>query len=564
MVPNSNNIKRKKNNPFWDQFSGGLLHIGKEFESKMVSFRVAGVYILIGSLWVLLSDKLLEKLVQDKQTLTLVSMAKGWVYILITGMLIFGLVYSALRRIHGGELEIIQGYEELATAYEELETAHEELTASEEELRQQFDALMESKKKLAESEERYRLVLEATNDAIWDEQEDKRYFSDRWFGITGYTREELDGIEDWQSLIHPDDYAAAKAIMIEHQQLKTPYYCCEYRFRKKDGQYIWIQARGKALFDKLGNVYRMAGSHSDITKLKEYQQELHYIAYHDQLTSLPNRLALYEEISRLLSFNSDCSLALLFIDVDNFKFINNTLGHAFGDQLIKLLGERLACLLKKDWSLHRPGGDAFIIVIKDIKKQEDVEVVAAHILEGFKEPFAVGNNILHINISIGVSLYPEHGKDINELLRCADIAMYRAKEAGRNRHMVYTQPMDEIVAERMLIEKHLRTALENNEFELYYQPQFDIGSKRISGLEALLRWNSRELGFVSPLKFIKISEETHLIMPLGAWVLKKACAFIKKLHEQGYTDMVISVNVSVLQLFTEGLCGFCTGYFGFL
>lgn len=542
--------KNKETNkePYWDQFSKKIFHTGREFDPRRVSVQITVIYLLVGALWILLSDKILEMIVYDKQTLIMVSLMKGWIYVLVTGLIILSLIYSPLKKIKADEQRMMESYQELTATYEELEAAHEEITASEEELRQQFDSLMESQKQLAESEERHRLISEATNDGIWDEQDDQRYFSDRWLDITGYTREDLERIGDWRSLIHPDDYSAVRAVVLEHQQGKTPYYSCEYRLKVKNGQYIWIQARGKALFDGSGHVYRMAGSHTDITKLKEYQQELQHTAYHDLITGLPNRLALYTQNTGLFSSCPDGGFALLFIDVDHFKFINDTLGHDFGDQLIKLLSKRLSGLLKENCFLYRLSGDEFIIVAKNVKEQEAAEIFAAHILAGFKEPFRLGENLLHINISIGLSLYPEHGRDINELLRCADIAMYRAKEAGRNRHVIYAQTMNEIVAEHVLIEKHLRTALENDEFELHYQPQLDIKDDRITGLEALLRWDSRELGSVSPLKFIRIAEETHLIMPLGAWVLNKACAFIRKIHLQGRIDITLSVNISMLQL----------------
>ncbi len=548
MVQDNSGTKEEIKAHFWEQFSRKLIHISKEFNPIKVSLRIAGIYVFSGVLWILLSDKVLEGMVQDKYILTVISMVKGWIFVFVTGVVIFGLVYFALRRIHEDELRIVQSYKEITATYEELEAAHEELTATEEELRLQFETLLESQKQLSKSEERYRLISEATKDGIWDEHENKRYFSDRWFEITGYTREDLERIGDWKSLIYPDDYEAANAIMVEHQQMKTQHYCCEYRLKGKDGQYIWIQARGKALFDETGNVCNMAGSHSDITKLKKYQQELHYIAYHDLLTDLPNRAALYVETEKLIRANPDSNFTLLFIDADNFKFINDTMGHDSGDQLIKLMGKRLGYLVKETCSIYRLGGDEFIIVHKNSKKKEDVEVFASHVLSGFKEPFKVGDSVLHINISIGVSVYPENGRDINELLRCADIAMYRAKEAGRNRHMVYEQPMNEIITERALIEKYLHTALENDEFKLVYQPQFGIKENMVTGFEALLRWNSQELGLVSPLKFIKVAEETHLIISLGKWVLWKACAFIKKLHTQGHTDLSISVNISILQL----------------
>lgn len=408
MIQESSSAKEEIKANFWEQFLRKLIHISKEFSPIKVALRIAGIYVILGALWILLSDKVLENMVQDKYILTLISMVKGWVFVFFTGVIIFALVYSALRRIHNDELKIVQSYEEITTTYEELETAYEDLTAVEEELR--------------------------------------------------------------------------------------------------------------------------------------------HIAYHDLLTDLPNRAALYIETEKLIRANPDSNFTLLFIDADNFKFINDTMGHDFGDQLVKLMGKRLGYLVKETCSIYRLGGDEFIIVHKNSKKKKDVEVFASHVISGFKEPFKVGDSVLHINISIGVSVYPENGRDINELLRCADIAMYRAKEAGRNRYMVYTQSMNEIVTERMLIEKHLHTALKNNEFKLFYQPQFDIKENMVTGFEALLRWNSQELGLVSPLKFIKVAEETHLIISLGTWALWKACAFIKKLHTQGHTDLSISVNISILQL----------------
>ncbi|MDD3174403.1 MAG: bifunctional diguanylate cyclase/phosphodiesterase, partial [Herbinix sp.] len=213
-------------------------------------------------------------------------------------------------------------------------------------------------------------------------------------------------------------------------------------------------------------------------------------------------------------------------------------------------------------NLYRLGGDEFVIIIND-RGQEGADEYAANILAGLKEPFKLGDSMLHINISIGASIYPDQGRDANELLRCADIAMYKAKEAGGNRYMLYMPSMNDIILERMLIEKYLHLALEKNELELYYQPQFDLIENRITGFEALLRWNSRELGAVSPIKFIKIAEETHLIIPLGTWVMKEACAFMKKLQEQGKFDITIAVNISILQILQDNFIDFIFGVLGF-
>lgn len=551
MLNENNNIEEESKEPYWEQFSKGSLKTGKEFNPKFVAMKIAAVYMLLGIIWILLSDKLLELIIQNKEHMILVSSIKGGIYVIATGGLLFGLVYSPLRRIKKDSHKILESYIELSDTYDRLEAAHEELTASEEELRQQFDTLSDNQKLLAESEERYRLISEAANDAIWDEWENNIYYSERWFEITGYTREEIEEIRDLRILIHPEDRQKSDESLNEYLEKKASHYLNEYRFQKKDGAYIWIQTRGKALFDENGNIYRMAGSHRDITELKEYQEEMESMAYQDVLTGLPNRYALYEDMSNLFLTFPDKGASLLFIDVDNFKFINDSLGHVFGDELLKILSKRLEKLLGKSSNLYRLGGDEFIILMKDIDSVEDAESFAAYIYQNFKSPVQLRDSVLHINISIGIAKYPEHGKDVNELMRCADIAMYNAKMLGRNRHVVYAKSMNDTLTERMLIEEQLRTALLNDEFDVYYQPQLDIKENKITGLEALLRWNNPKLGFISPLKFIPIAEDTHLIMSLGEWVLNKACAFIKRLHGKGHSEIIISVNISMLQLLQE-------------
>lgn len=410
---------------------------------------------------------------------------------------------------------------------------------------------MERPKQLSESEERYRLILEATNDGIWDEQGEKRYFSDRWLEITGYTREDMNRMDNWQDLIHPDDRATAIATMKEHQQKQTPYYSCTYRLRKKDGQYIWIQVRGKALFDENGRVCRMAGSHTDVTELKEYQEQLRYMAYHDILTGLPNRLALYEDLSKVFADSADRKGTLFLVDLDNFKFINDSMGQSFGDRLLKIVGTRLIQALNGAGSVYRFGGDEFVVYINGYGRAEELIGYALEITGSFKTPLQIGNSVFQITSSVGVALYPEHGSSPDELLRCADYALHSAKKTGKNRFAYFDQTMNEAFSEWKVVERHLRTALEKDEFHICYQPQLDLDTGRISGFEALLRWRSPELGDVPPVRFIKIAEDTHSIIEIGKWVLKNACCFIKEIHRSGSPGLSVSVNISILQLLQE-------------
>lgn len=283
-------------------------------------------------------------------------------------------------------------------------------------------------------------------------------------------------------------------------------------------------------------------------KIKESEERLAYIAYHDTLTQLPNKLSLYEYTAKDIIVSANTSAALLFIDIDNFKYVNDTMGHAFGDQLLIKISERLASSLGEADSVYRLSGDEFIILLHAIADEAEAEAFAAKLLNEFKREFEILNIVLYVSLSIGIALYPKHGSSIEELHKYADLAMCAAKEAGKSIYIMYDRRMNDTLMERMTIEKCLHGALDKNEFELYYQPQLDLKLNRVTGLEALLRWKSPELGFVSPLKFIKIAEDTHFIIPLGTWVLKNACAFLKQLHKEGYRDLTMSVNISILQL----------------
>ena len=305
--------------------------------------------------------------------------------------------------------------------------------------------------------------------------------------------------------------------------------------------YEELVATDEELKNQLNEINTIQGN------LSKSEEKYTYLALHDVLTGLPNRRSLFQDAKEMFSKNAG-KAALLFIDMDNFKYINDTMGHEFGDELIKLASERFSLDLNEKSTLYRLGGDEFILLLKDIENQSEIEKVIAFILYSFKEEFIIRNSALHISFSIGVAMYPKHGDNIEELIKAADIAMYKAKESGKNKYVVYEKTMDEAFSERMSLEKYLHVAMDKDEFELYYQPQLDLNSGKIAGLEALLRWKSPELGFVSPIKFIKVAEDTHLIIPLGEWVLIQACDFLSYLHKIGYSDLTISVNISTIQL----------------
>ncbi|ULO07702.1 GGDEF domain-containing protein [Paenibacillus sp. 19GGS1-52] len=285
-----------------------------------------------------------------------------------------------------------------------------------------------------------------------------------------------------------------------------------------------------------------------LKRVKKMEDKLQHLTYHDVLTELPNKRALYATEVETTLADSSHNAILMLIDIDNFKYINDTMGHSFGDRLIVKTSERLLSIVGQAGVLYRFGGDEFIILMRPLKDRTDIDRFAGQVLAGFKEVIEIDNSLLHISISIGISIYPHHGREIMELVKRADIAMYKAKEAGKDSFVVFDYHLKESFSERMEIEHRLYAAMEQDEFELFYQPQVDLESNQVTGLEALLRWNCPDLGYIPPLKFIKVAEASHLIIPLGTWVLVEACKFLKHLHEQGFEHLTMSVNISMLQL----------------
>jgi len=435
----------------------------------------------------------------------------------------------------------------------ELSVLRNSLIFNEEEYEQKNSELALTQENYIESEEKYRLIMEAANDAILDIDIRKGHvnFSERWSDITGYTPEELDNMDNLHEIILPENINSMKSSFNRHKQRGESHFTSEHRMKLKNGEYKWFLVRGKCLFDDKGTMYRMAAAYTDIDQLKKSQQLLKYLAYNDSLTELPNRVSLYEKLNSLFQDPSCSKGALIFIDIDNFKLINDVLGHAFGDLFISSIGKKLSSLLTENSSLFRIGGDEFIIYIHNYNDISEINDYASSLIKAFKEPLVINDSKINTSISMGIAQYPEDGTNVDELLKNADIAMYKAKYSGKGKYTFYNKHMNKSIIERMEIEKCLRNAMEKDEFLLYYQPKINIETGCIAGFEALIRWNSPELGIVPPTRFIEIAEESQLIIPLGEWVLKNTCAFVKKLIDNGYSGYKVSVNISIIQLMQD-------------
>ncbi len=284
--------------------------------------------------------------------------------------------------------------------------------------------------------------------------------------------------------------------------------------------------------------------------LRESEKRLHHMAHHDTLTDMPNRLLFYDRLEHAIARAARIQgrVAVLFLDVDRFKNVNDTLGHDIGDQLLIRVAQRLKACVRNSDTVARLGGDEFVVILEDLKDQEQAAVVAQKVLTELPRPICIENLELRVTISIGISLFPEDGTHTEELMKNADVAMYQAKEQGRDTYRFFRQDMGTSARKRLSMEHALRVALEQEQFLLHYQPQFNLDTDRISSLEALVRWNHPERGMVSPGEFIPVAEETGLIEPIGAWVLREACRQNRVWMDRGLPVVPVAVNLSARQL----------------
>ena len=413
---------------------------------------------------------------------------------------------------------------------------------------------VEAESALRESEERYALAARGTKDGLWDWNlaDDEIYFSPHWKEMIGYGEDEIGNAPDeWLSRVHPDDVENVRARIGEHLQGQSSQCECEYRLRNAAGEYRWMLGRGLALFDESGAATRLSGSQTDITERKIAENQLEHNAFYDTvLTNLPNRALFAERLDRTIARGNrhpEQTFAVMFLDIDHFKKVNDSLGHLTGDRLLIEAAARFQRCLRPGDTVARFGGDEFAILLDDVGSIDDVHQVADRIYAELEAPFPLDGHEAFVTVSMGIVMGQGETANAEELLRSADTAMYRAKGAGRGRHEVFEATMHTRAVKMLEMETDLRRALERDELRLHYQPIVDLASGVISGFEALVRWQHPERGLISPGDFIPLAEETGLIVPIGWWVTEEACRQAK-LWQRDFGALQMSVNLSPKQL----------------
>ena len=483
---------------------------GKLSKIDWIVARIIVIYLLFGLLWIFFSDSILSNLVSNREQLTRFSMYKGWAYIFLTSVLLYLLVRKTLQQ--------------------QSRTEHT----------------------LKISEERWKFALEGSGEGVWDWllETDEVFRSGQWHGIYGYSENDIaPTAKGGRKLIHPEDLSRAIEDINAYLEGRTPVFMSEFRFLCKDGSWKWTLSRGMVVSSTPdGKPLRMIGTHTDISERKHSEAEIFRLANYDAITGLPNRVLFLNRFEQEIkkAERTGQPITLMYLDLDRFKEINDTLGHDIGDLLLKEAAKRLVNCVRVIDSVARLGGDEFTIMLNNLNDPGGIEHVAQEIINKIAEPFQLSNEFVYITVSIGITIFPEDAVDVEVLLKNADQAMYAAKNEGRNRYHYFTPSMQQAAISRMRITNDLRVALSADQFRVYYQPVVELATGDIHKAEALIRWRHPSHGLVSPTEFIPIAEDTGLIVEIGDYVFVQVANQLVKwrFHHRNFQ---ISVNKSPVQ-----------------
>jgi diguanylate cyclase (GGDEF)-like protein/PAS domain S-box-containing protein len=411
---------------------------------------------------------------------------------------------------------------------------------------------------LRKSEERFELAMRGANDGLfdWNLLNNEIYYSPRWKHMLGYEDDELPNeFSAWETLIDHKDRELCYEMLTDYINGKRDNFRIEFKMRHKAGHWVDILSRAFLVRDAQGNAIRVVGTHVDISEKKRQEAEILKQAHYDSLTGLPNRFLAMDRLAQLLKEASRDvrNVAILFLDLDGFKRVNDTLGHETGDRLLVQAADRLQSVVRDGDSVCRLGGDEFVVLLRNLMDLKDVKKVANGLISQFQNPFRLDERELVITTSIGIAIYPGDGSTSTELLRNADTAMYHSKDQGKNTYNFFTGEMNFYNSRNLEIEEQLHGALQRNEFSVVYQPVIELQSDRIVAAEALLRWNNPALGSIPPAEFIAVAEQTGAILGIGRYVLEQAVFNAMQWLEIVDHDFKMAINLSPRQFRDAGL-----------
>ncbi|AOY75357.1 EAL domain-containing protein [Clostridium formicaceticum] len=485
---------------------------------------IAITYGIFGAIWILLSDRILDFLTDNPVVYKQLQTYKGWLYVFVTMGLAYILTQKTMRLMQRANNKTIK-------AYMQLRKAHEELVSMERELEYQKH-----------------FTKNIINDAhviigVWDET--GKIISVNPFGqkTFGYREDELINKRWLDLLISKENQTIMNDVFEEikkNKELKNH----ESQFMSKDGSPIDI-LWNSSMLNYSGSNNKIVSIGVDITERKKYEENVSRIAFYDTLTGLPNRIMFENEIKNFLHQKIEKNkVAIIYIDIDNFKYINDTLGHQAGDEFLKYIGDTLNTEIKIPNLVARLGGDEFAILFTELQSNEILIETIEEIKKKIGRTWSIKNHQFFVSMSIGIAKFPDHGHNITELLKNADIAMYAAKQEGKDKILFYKKDIQTNNLNHVQMANKLQSAIENEEFMLFYQPQFKLNTGEIVGLEALIRWNHHEEGFISPVEFIPVAEDTGQIYSIERWIVKTALAQKKQWEKEGLGHVELSINLS--------------------